>query len=252
MEIKENLEKEMVDAARDIPGADKDVLGFIAGLMSHFAADDAELELMISTFRAGYCWHFAHLLKDTFGRGEVCWAAPFGHFVWVDDSGVPYDAEGINFGEQLYNIPESYMGDTLDDFRHIPGKDYCSSASELTAIIRKYETDNNLEHKPVDEYLEDGPMHAYAISWHASGYTGSYHLRIVAPSGQRQARMMKEYAEEKMPAEAKRAWEKAHRAVELHHGGYVSVKDLGPANEPEGCGSLTYDAWNTRSDHLND
>lgn len=42
-----------------------------------------------------------------FGRGEVCWAAPFGHFIWLDNE-TPYDIEGVYYGESLYFIPESY------------------------------------------------------------------------------------------------------------------------------------------------
>ena len=32
-------------------------------------------------FMTGYCYHFAHILKATFERGEVCMCFPFGHFV---------------------------------------------------------------------------------------------------------------------------------------------------------------------------
>lgn len=105
-------------------------------------------------FHAGYCWHFATILKNVFKRGEVCWAAPFGHFVWVDDNGVPYDVEGVNFGEQDYHIPESYLGDALKDFTHIPGEVYNISKEQIIAIIRKYEYDNNLPYKDYTEFMK--------------------------------------------------------------------------------------------------
>lgn len=132
------------------PDADRKVLGFITELCTHMAADEDAHEVIRSTFRAGYCWHFAHLLKATFGRGEVCWAAPFGHFVWVDENGVPYDVEGLNMGEQDYNIPERYLGGFIKDFTRIPGEACpCASKEQIIGVIRRYEDDNNLPHKDI-------------------------------------------------------------------------------------------------------
>lgn len=89
------------------PNVNKQVLRFIKNFTTHAAATEKEYEIIRQTFRTGYCWHFAHLLKTTFGRGEVCWAAPFGHFIWLDNE-TPYDIEGVYYGESLYFIPESY------------------------------------------------------------------------------------------------------------------------------------------------
>lgn len=127
------------------PDTDMTVLTFISDLMSCAAVSEESYEVIRSTFQAGYCWHFAHILKTVFGRGEVCWAAPFGHFVWVDENGVPYDAEGLNQGEQDYNIPESYMGVFIKDFKHIPG-DIISNVTtdDINRMIRKYKEDMEL------------------------------------------------------------------------------------------------------------
>jgi hypothetical protein len=147
--------KSMADSSRGVleacPDADPQVIGFITQLMSHATGNEAEYEVLRSTFRAGYCWHFAHILKDAFGRGEVCWAAPFGHFVWVDEDGVPYDAEGVNQGEQDYHIPESYLGHYLSGFTHVPGErvDKIDKAGILS-IIQRYEDDKGLPHKDID------------------------------------------------------------------------------------------------------
>lgn len=135
-----------------VPEVDEQVLQFITDMVCHAAATEEEYEIIRSTFCAGYCYHFAHMLKHTFKRGEVCWAAPFGHFVWVDDNGIPYDVEGMNDGEQIYNIPESYLGDMIKDFTHIPGEKIPKTTEEdIIAIIRKYEDDNNLPHQDVSE-----------------------------------------------------------------------------------------------------
>ena len=135
---------------KQVPDADVTVLQFITDLVCCAAKTEAEYEIIRSTFRAGYCWHFAHLLKNAFQRGEVCWAAPFGHFVWLDNNGIPYDVEGVNFGEQLYHIPESYLGDHIKDFTHIPGDKVTPATEEdVIAIIRKYEDDNHLPHETI-------------------------------------------------------------------------------------------------------
>lgn len=128
-----------------VHGADPSVLGFITGMMSHAAGTEEEYEVLRRTFMDGYCWQFAHLLMDVFGRGEVCWAAPFSHFVWVDENGVAYDAEGINQGEQAHNIPESYLGEYAEGFRHIPDRAVPAiTQDKIIDIIRDYEYDGNL------------------------------------------------------------------------------------------------------------
>lgn len=244
--LRKQMEEQEEYTLKHEPKADKTVLRFITNLMICAAKTEDEYEIIRSTFRAGYCWHFAHILKTTFGRGKVCWAAPFGHFVWIDENGVAYDAEGVNFGDQDYNIPESYLGDSLNDFRHIPGQDYNASASEVEAIIRKYEDDNSLPHKEI--HLEDIPMQAWVVKWHCQGRTGTYRCKVVAPSKQRAARLMKEHIKE-LSESAQSCWE---TATEHRFGSYIAHDELGRVNEEEGCYDLPFDAWNTGSDHLND
>ena len=122
---------------------DKDVLEFIDTFMSN-VANVNEQEVLRKTFRAGYCYYFAHMLKKAFGRGKVCWAAPFGHMVWVDTDGTPYDVEGVYYGEAQWFIPESYLGDCIWDFMHVPNKTYNATQKDLDSIIEKYKKDNGL------------------------------------------------------------------------------------------------------------
>ena len=63
------------------------------------------------------------MLKLAFKRGEVCWAAPYGHMVWVDDDGIPYDISGVDDSDTNDYIPEFMMESTVKDFRHVPGAD---------------------------------------------------------------------------------------------------------------------------------
>lgn len=129
------------------------VLQFITDFATHCCDTEEEYEIIRSTFRAGYCYHFAVMLKAIFKRGVVCWVAPFGHFVWVDNNGVPYDIEGVNYGDQLYNIPEWYLGDMIKDFTHIPGEVIPTvTDDDMVRIIRKYEDDRGLPHKDVKIY----------------------------------------------------------------------------------------------------
>lgn len=122
--------------------ADSQVLSFIEDFYSLYTPKDKAEEYeeyLRKKFRAGYCWHFAHMLKATFNRGEVCWAAPYGHFVWVDIDRTPYDIEGVYFGEAKYFIPESFLGNAIDDFRHIKGIIFNATEEDIKNIIEKYE-----------------------------------------------------------------------------------------------------------------
>lgn len=119
-------------------GASIPVLEFIFNVLYHNGDSDEAAEHIRHLFRAGYCYYFAHMLKTGFKRGEVCWAAPFGHFVWVDDDGKPYDIEGLYFGEADEFIPESYLGDMIDDFLHVPGKVHNATEEEIQKCISRY------------------------------------------------------------------------------------------------------------------
>lgn len=139
-----------------VPKADPAVLAFITELACCAATDGDQYEVIRSTFRAGYCWHFAMILKNVFERGEVCWAAPFGHIVWVDENGIPYDIEGLNDGEQIYNIPVSYLGDFVRNFIHRPGEIFPGiTKDQMIDIIRRYEADNNLPHEDLKPWIGD-------------------------------------------------------------------------------------------------
>lgn len=142
------LEEQMKRTIESVPDVDKQVLTFIKIFVTHKATTEKEYEIIRSTFRAGYCWHFAHMLKTTFNRGEVCWAAPFGHFVWVDNN-IPYDIEGVYVGESFYFIPESYLGDAITDFTQVLDISHNTTKEEIMNIIYRYESDNNLPHQNI-------------------------------------------------------------------------------------------------------
>lgn len=158
---KEKREQWMRWEMQEFPDAKQEVLQFIIDLTCQAAVTGLGAEVIRSTFRAGYCWHFAQLLKATFRRGQACWTAPYGHFVWMDDNGVPYDVEGVHTGECEYYIPESYLGEHVHDFLHIPGDGAPPATKEqVLAIIRRYEDDNGLPRKEIQFYNceEEAPL----------------------------------------------------------------------------------------------
>lgn len=120
-------------------GADKTVIKFILDILLHNGKDASEYTRNL--FRNGYCYYFAHMLKQAFRRGEVCWAAPYSHFVWYDEDGTLYDIEGIYNGEAELFIPEHYLGDAIYDFLHVNGLDYNASQKDIDRIMNAYWSD---------------------------------------------------------------------------------------------------------------
>lgn len=123
--------------------ADPEVIDFIIDILTHNGMDTSECTRRL--FRNGYCYYFAHMLGIAFRRGTVCWAAPFGHFVWKDDNGIAYDIEGIYQGEADYLIPEEYMGKSIYDFLHRKRKSFNATPDDIDKIIKHYEEEATSE-----------------------------------------------------------------------------------------------------------
>lgn len=118
------------------PTADEQVLGFIYDFLMHSGEENSEA--IRNQFRNGYCYYYAHMLQRAFNRGTVCIAAPLGHFVWMDENQVPYDVEGVNESDCDEYIPESFLGDMIRDFLHVPGVTHNTTAAEIQELIRRY------------------------------------------------------------------------------------------------------------------
>lgn len=147
----EEINKFIQNNKNDVPNADSIVLEFIGDFLYRGSPDvliEDSVESVRSTFRAGYCYYFAEMLKLAFNRGCVCWAAPFSHIVWCDINGVAYDIEGVYFGEADYLIPVEYIKDSLWSFKHIPNE--TGIIRDTDFIIKEFEQDLNngiLEYK---------------------------------------------------------------------------------------------------------
>lgn len=115
------IKKDWIKKVKSVhPKSDEQVLQFIYDFRTMQKSEAAE-EAIYTQFESGYCYYFAHILKLAFKRGEVCWAAPYGHMVWVDDDGIPYDISGVDDSDTNDYIPEFMMESTVKDFRHVPG-----------------------------------------------------------------------------------------------------------------------------------
>lgn len=144
--FKKRKEKDFIQGQIEwYPGADSQVLEFIIKFY-HLAlplnADYVEYcEYIRRHYRAGYCYYFALILKDAFNRGELCWAAPFSHIVWKDTNDIAYDIEGVHDSECKYYIPIEYLGEAVDSFKHVPGRDFIADEDFIDSVIKKYEKD---------------------------------------------------------------------------------------------------------------
>lgn len=125
--------------------------------INEFRGDSEDIR---SKFRNGYCYYFAKMLKITYGRGDICLTAPFGHFVWVDETDdKAYDIEGLyemKDHDAYYLIPEERLGNFINDF--MPNRKGLIGATkeDIIGIIKKYCEDMQLEyHEELEKYLKD-------------------------------------------------------------------------------------------------
>lgn len=117
------------------PKANTEILEFI----NHFVNfDDQDVH---NRFVNSYCYYFAKMLEIAFPAGTVCWAVPFGHLVYVFDK-IPYDITGVYDGEADEFIPEKYLGNAINDFKH-NNTDVAATAADLKAIRKAYYADIN-------------------------------------------------------------------------------------------------------------
>lgn len=111
---------------------DKKVMGFIHDFVTLFGTlQPDESNIIAEVFSRGFCYYFAMMLKDAFGRGEIYMTRDDRHIVWVwkniayDIGGVynkyPKSANNGNFfnGEL---IPIALLPNYMESFKHVlPG-----------------------------------------------------------------------------------------------------------------------------------
>lgn len=137
-----------------------EVENFINKFMLNIAKTAEELEILRRQFRSGYCWYFAHMLKDAFNRGTVVLAAPFGHICWQDENKMVYDIEGEYTGEASYFIPEEFaekvFPGSMLDFKHIKDDYLPLSKSQCISLMKIYCAAESIKYsKLAEKYLID-------------------------------------------------------------------------------------------------
>lgn len=125
---------------------DLEVLKFLQNFQFNLFSDQLPVgtisDTLIRQFTQGYCWHFAHLLKRTFQRGDVQLCLPgWQHFVWTDEDGTSYDIHGvfdaIELGISDAFLEEHYTG-YLEIFKHRGGKEVTVTEDLLSEIRNAY------------------------------------------------------------------------------------------------------------------
>lgn len=115
--------------------------------------------------------------------------------------------------------------------------------------------------KPIEEVLvcpegmkesheEKGMLNAFIVSWHASGYNGTFRYLIAADDLEDAKALWASFVESNKKIQY--SWEKAEKGVKNHYGGYISWEEKEKTDKERGCYELQYDKWNVGSDHLND
>lgn len=134
-----------------------EVLEFIKQFLGGQYASLHDRNLLRHKFIEGYCYYFAKMLENAFGRGIVCWAAPAYHFVWQDlKDGQCYDIDGI-FDIKAHNIyyliPEDFVGSMLPEYKHVKSEPGITK-EQMVQIIKEYCAKTNQEYRSsIEEYL---------------------------------------------------------------------------------------------------
>lgn len=141
------------------PKANKDILHWIASFV-YRQEDNIGLtntsKAIIEHFSSGYCYHFAIMLNAIFAKGTVCWAAPFDHIVWVDKNNIPYDVTGAFVtNAKCLLIPIEYMGELLNEFKHVGEHMKKFSNDDILNIIRDYLVIKDLSDEDIEVEIEN-------------------------------------------------------------------------------------------------
>lgn len=123
-----------------------DILKFIDNIRTHCGNNIEQNEGIYQLFASGYCYYFAKMLEDAFPGGTVVWCAPFGHIAYQYENYV-YDIHYLCESETDLFIPVSELGDSLYDFRRIPGKSYNVSKEEIDRIIERHKQSKKTDKK---------------------------------------------------------------------------------------------------------
>lgn len=136
---------------------DEKVMNFIDDFRSLFGFfNDEQSDAVAALFSRGYCYYFAIILKEAFGRGEICMTSDDRHIVWVDKN-IAYDINGIwaifpktaNNGNFFKGklIPISMLPNYIDSFKHVVPGTTKKGMAERNAVQKIIDAQKNIKHK---------------------------------------------------------------------------------------------------------
>lgn len=144
---------------------DKKVMDFIDNFATLFGMlHPDETEAISKVFSNGYCYYFAHILKEAFGCGEIYMTANDAHIVWMHKN-IAYDIHGVfnkyprsaNNGN-FYNgelIPIAMLPNYMESFKHVVPGATKKGMAERQAVQKIIDTQKNIrDMKMIDSFIE--------------------------------------------------------------------------------------------------
>lgn len=131
---------EWINEMRELDNNSTEVLEFINGFIKHATNNGIDENMFREVFRNGYCYHFASILKETFGRGQLYITAPIGHVVWRDDDDRYYDIEGeyIPKEHDMEVFIPAICGSMAEDFKHISSDTGGSTKEQINEAMKDW------------------------------------------------------------------------------------------------------------------
>lgn len=116
----------------------EDVFKFTEDFIAHAEMNGIDNKNIRDLFMAGYCYHFAHMLKAAFDRGEVYICAPYGHVVWRDVDNRYYDFDGEYVNQSATYVPVSDPDSHWQDFARSVSDSSGATEEDIENLVVKY------------------------------------------------------------------------------------------------------------------
>ena len=130
----------LLNQYRNEPQADEEVLRFIANFVFHENGKTGKgMEAVKNLFSEDYCWHFAHMLKIVFGRGQIYCTGNEHHFVWRDTKTagiILYDINGIYHTHKIL-VPEEELEENLQEIKKPEGDNGTEAETNIMQRVLK-------------------------------------------------------------------------------------------------------------------
>jgi len=145
--------------------ANEKVIEFIDNFTTLFSSlQPNETKVIVDVFSHGYCYYFAHMLKEAFGCGEIYMTADDRHIVWMYKN-IAYDINGVyrtyprsaNNGN-FYNgelIPIAMLPNYMESFKHVVPGTTKKGMAERIAVQNIIDTQKDIrDMKKIDSFIE--------------------------------------------------------------------------------------------------